>query len=255
MSRISTVHVLKHKNTLAIAVAAMLPRQDERASNSRVASESPDALRSIEHFTFSKSFYTRQEIYGRGDPAEHWYQIAFGAARKCAVLADGRRRIVDFLLPGDVFGFGTHHSHRFSVEAIIDGTIVLCYLRRQVQLLVESEPRLAEQILEMTFEALSRSQTRMLTLGLTTAREKVVSFLIEMERRSSGNPGETFVLPMSRYDIGDYLAISAETVSRALTDLTRRGCIAFAGKHRVKIMDHRLLKNGFGADAASGGPP
>ena len=160
------------------------------------------------------------------------------------MLADGRRRIVEFLLPGDFFGFGSRHKHHCYVEAIGNGTAVACYQRRNVQMVADSDPRLSRRLLEIAFEAIWRSQARMQILGRTTAMEKVGSFLIEMHRRLSQGAGDPVVLPMSRYDIGDYLAISTETVSRALTDLTRRRGIALVSKRRVKIVNRAMLDNG-----------
>lgn len=70
-----------------------------------------------------------EEVYAPGDPAEHRYRVISGMTRKCAVKADGRRQIVDFLLPGDSFGLTTRHEHHFAVEAVTDGTEVARYPR------------------------------------------------------------------------------------------------------------------------------
>jgi CRP/FNR family transcriptional regulator, nitrogen fixation regulation protein len=75
-----------------------------------------------------------------------------------------------------------------------------------------------------------------------TALEKVGSFLLEMADRPFDESEEEVVLPMSRYDIADYLALAVETVSRALTDFKHRGAITFAGVHRVKILDRNALE-------------
>ena len=80
-------------------------------------------------------------IYGPDDPAEHWYRLVSGVARKCALLPDGRRHIVDFLLPGDFFGFIARHEHRFAVEAIVEDTVVARYPRRRAEVLADSTPR------------------------------------------------------------------------------------------------------------------
>ena len=186
-----------------------------------------------------------QEIYSREDPAESWYYIVSGLARKCAVRADGRRQIVDFLLPGDFFGFTVWLEHYFTVEAVVEGTVVSRYPRRRVEIIADDDPRVGRVIREAAFEAVSRSQARMLILGRMTAPQKVGSFLVEMAERSSerssddGVPG--VVLPMSRYDIADYLAMSVETVSRTLTILRGLGAIALADRHRVRIVDHKAL--------------
>jgi CRP/FNR family transcriptional regulator, nitrogen fixation regulation protein len=188
-----------------------------------------------------------QQIYGEIDPPDHWYFLCSGAARNYALLADGRRRIVDFLLPGDYFGFRARYRS-FAVEAIAQQTEVVRYSRRSLEAAADGDPWVAGQVREIAFEALARSQARLLILGRVTAVDKVGAFLLEMKARSSDADETTLTLPMSRYDIADYLAISVETVSRALSELRRLGVIRFAKKNRVLLLRRRLLEDGVDRD-------
>jgi CRP-like cAMP-binding protein len=176
------------------------------------------------------------------DPGEHWYRLVCGAARKCALMSDGRRQIVEFLLPGDLFGFGGVCEPRFVTEAIAVGTLIARYPRNRAERLADTDPAVGRQIREMAFAAIARLQERVLILGRTTARAKVGAFLLEMARRSSDAPSEPMVLPMSRYDIADYLALAVETVSRVLTDLRGRGAITLRGARQVWIVDRAALE-------------
>jgi hypothetical protein len=72
-------------------------------------------------------------------------------------------------------------------------------------------------------------QAQLLIIGRITALEKVGSFILEKAARLSQGRGNSVALPVSRYDIADYLAVSVETVSRSLTDLRHRGVIEFSG--------------------------
>src|SRR5512147_1024531 len=63
-------------------------------------------------------------IYTCGEPARFWYRIVAGAARQCVFGRRGHRHIVDFLRPGDLFGFDARDTHPFSVEPIAVGTTV-----------------------------------------------------------------------------------------------------------------------------------
>lgn len=182
------------------------------------------------------SYHRDQEIYGPAGEEENWFCVLSGAARKYVLLADGRRRIIDFLLPGDFFGFRARHEVFFAADAIVTGTEVARYPRRSIETAADSNSRLARQIRELAFESISRSQARLLILGRVTAREKVHAFLDEMTHRSFDGRANAVVLPMSRYDIADYLAVSVETVSRAMTDLKRRGTIRAAGTRRIQIL-------------------
>lgn len=66
-------------------------------------------------------------------------------------------------------------------------------------------------------------------LGRITAEQKVASFILAMADRLSNGRSDRVTLPISRYDIADYLTVSVETVSRALSDLKQRGLIQFTG--------------------------
>ena len=179
-------------------------------------------------------------IYQQEDSADYWYRLVVGAARKAAMMPDGRRHIVSFLLPGDLFGFGYSHAHQFTVEAITPGTIVARYSRRRAEIIAESNPEVSRRVREAAFDSISRLQTRMVLLGRNGALEKVAAFLLEMHDRCSDHL-DVVELPMSRYDIADYLSIAVETVSRSLTEMRRRRLIALSGTRHFRILDEATL--------------
>jgi CRP/FNR family transcriptional regulator, nitrogen fixation regulation protein len=212
----------------------------------KISTTLPDSspLAVMESLAVSMTYHRGQQIYRQKDPAEYWYCIVSGAARKCVLLADGRRQILDFMLPGDFFGFTARDKYALAAEAIVEGTIVARYPRRRLEMLANSDPEFGQLIREMAFETISHLQARILILGQMTALQKVSSFIVEMAERFSGEGSEAFSVIMSRYDIGDYLALSAETVSRTLTDLRHRGAITISGMHRLRIVNRRALEEG-----------
>jgi len=219
---------------------------DERRQNSSALRyrDPPEALEDLARITRCRR---DQEIYRQEDPVESWYRVVSGVLRRFAVRPDGRRQIVDFLLPGDCFGFaGGDERHHFAVEAVTNGTTVTCYPRRRVERLAESNPEVAQAVRAMTSQAISRLEAQILILGRTRAPEKVGAFLLDMVVRWSHREraATRVVLPMSRYDIADYLAVSVETVSRAMTRLKNRGAISLAGTRRVTIVDRDALDEG-----------
>lgn len=196
-----------------------------------------DSLRKV------RAYRRNQKIYSADEDIQNWYCLLSGAARKYILLADGRRRIVDFLMPGDFFGFRARHNDAFAAEAIIPGTNVASYPRQGLEIAADADVILARRIRDIALESISRSQARMLILGRVTALEKVRGFLEEMAQRSFDQREEAVVLPMSRYDIADYLAISVETVSRALTELRRRGSIKPASTRRIRMTNRSHPKS------------
>jgi CRP/FNR family transcriptional regulator, nitrogen fixation regulation protein len=190
-----------------------------------------------------KSFSRGQEICGVGEPAEHWYRIDVGVARQISIREDGRRQIVDLLLVGDYFGFTVQDDCDFAIEAVVDGTVISLFPRQRLEKLAETNVELARVVRRATFEAMARLQTSLLVLGRVTAREKVASFLLDLSTRLVRNDRERLVLPVTRYDIADNLAISVETVSRALTSLRQQGAIRMTGARIICILDRNTLED------------
>ena len=198
-------------------------------------------LQVFEALAALKRYRRGQSIYKEDSPVDYWYRIVSGMARRFSARADGKRQIVDLLLPGDVFGFGGSGKHHFAVEAVLDDTVVARFPRLRMEALAASDPRVARELRDAAVEAMSRLHALILNLGRTTAEEKVGHFLLRMAERLSGCPADGMVLPMSREDIADYLALSVETVSRSLTQLKRRGVIQLMGTRRVRIIDRHAL--------------
>jgi CRP/FNR family transcriptional regulator, nitrogen fixation regulation protein len=198
----------------------------------------PNAL---ERLAVAERYKNGEAVYRCNEPIDYWYRIVGGAARKCSSTADGYRHIVDFLLPGDLFGFGARGVRPFCVEAIVPGTLIARYPRQNAERLADSDPQVSREIREAAFDSIARLQRRRVILSRTSAIERVGAFLVEMADRGHTGPSETVSLPMSRYDIADYLGMAVETVSRALTELRTRRAIALNGVRRVRICDRPAL--------------
>src|SRR4029453_18935983 len=124
------------------------------------------------------------EIFGENEPADYVYKVVKGAVRTYKVLADGRRQIGAFYLPGDVFGLETDDLHTFSAEAIGDAKI-LVVKRSALMALAARENEVARELWSMTGQELRRVQDHILLL-IKSAKERVVGFLLEM---AGGAPG------------------------------------------------------------------
>lgn len=211
---------------------------------SEITSNEPHPLGRLDPIATLMPFHRNQEIYAEGQRADYVYRVIAGAARKCALHADGRRQIVDLLLPRDFFDLISQEHYDFTVEAVAEGTTVARYDRRRIELMAQSDPDLARELRVVALQTLSRIQMQLLIMGRITALEKVSSFVLAMAARMSSDSSNKVVLPVSRYDIADYLAVSVETVSRSLTDLRHRGLISLSGTRTVRIVDRDALEDG-----------
>jgi CRP/FNR family nitrogen fixation transcriptional regulator len=191
---------------------------------------------SLSEFTYKKG----TEIYGEKEPADYVYQVKSGAVRSYKLLSDGRRQIGAFHLAGDIFGLTNGGEHRFTAEAIVDTTVRLIK-RQSLEMVAESDAIVARNLLSMTTSNLQHAEDHMLLLGRKTSLERVAAFLLEMDRRLTA--AGVIALPMSRRDIADYLGLTLETVSRALSRLHELGALGFIGntQRQIALLDRQQL--------------
>jgi CRP-like cAMP-binding protein len=175
----------------------------------------------------AKTFCRDQAVYDEGDAADCVFKVVSGAVRVVRLLADGRRQIADFYLPGDVFGVELGERRRGAAEAL--GEAVLLVARRAS---LAARPDQGG-LWRLALAELQRSQDHVLTLGRRAASERVASFLLEIAERLDA--GRAFDLPMSRQDMADYLGLTIETVSRTLTQLQADGLVSLSGTRHVRL--------------------
>jgi CRP/FNR family nitrogen fixation transcriptional regulator len=181
-----------------------------------------------------------EEIYGEDEPSDYVYQVVRGAARSYKLLNDGRRQIGAFHLPGDTFGLESGAAHRLTSEAIVDTTVRLVK-RRSLEQAAGTDVAVARSLWAITAEELRHAEDHMLLLGRKTAMERVATFLLEMDRRLS--VAGMMALPMCRKDIGDYLGLTLETVSRALSQLHNQGVLGFSGARQIMLRNRQSLRS------------
>src|SRR5882672_8205932 len=186
------------------------------------------------------SYKKDEEIYGEDEPAEYVYQVISGSVRSYKLLSDGRRQIGAFYLPGDVFGLESGPTHRLTAEAVADTTVRLVK-RRNLEQAAGITVQVAQSLWAMTAGELRHAEDHMLLLGRKNAMERVANFLLEMDRRLAGTG--MVALPMCRRDIGDYLGLTLETVSRALSQLHGEGVLGFSGARQIVLRNRQHLRN------------
>jgi CRP/FNR family nitrogen fixation transcriptional regulator len=176
-------------------------------------------------------FLAGSEIYAQGEKAGAFYQVEFGAVRIYRLLADGRRQISAFHLAGETFGFEAGTTHHFFAEAI-NATGVRAFR-------FTSGADMSHQLLPLALKGLTKAQEHLLVLGRQNAIERVAAFLVDMAERQGGL--RQVELPMSRMDIGDYLGLTIETVSRVFTRLKDKGVIRLLNLRSIEIVKHDAL--------------
>lgn len=191
----------------------------------------------IERMGTPMSFARNAEIYREDEPADYLYKVISGTVRTYRGLIDGRRQIGAFYLPGDVFGLESGEEHVFSAEAVVDAK-VLVVDRSVLIALAARESDVARRLWALMGYELQRTQNHVYLL-IKSAPERVASFLLEMAERVQSS--DEVELSMSRQDIADYLGLTIETVSRALTQLENGSAIALPTSKRIVLRDRDVL--------------
>jgi CRP/FNR family transcriptional regulator len=179
-----------------------------------------------------------ETLVREGGPASDVFNLLDGTVRLYKLLPDGRRQVTGFLFPGDFLGIALADVYPYSAEAI--EPVRLCrFPRKRLEALLAELPRLERRLLDEAARELAAAQEQMLLLGRKTARERVASFLVFLSRRAVRRhlPPSPLAMPMSRMDMGDFLGLTTETVSRTLTQLRAAKLIAPKGRKGIVVLD------------------
>lgn len=203
----------------------------------------PEEQRSLVTIMSTVDVPAHQPIFNEAEPAEHVFNVTSGAIKIYKLLADGRRQITGFLLPGDFLGLTHKEAYAYSAEALI-ATKLCRFPRRKLERLMDHVPKLEQRLLGMASHELAAAQDQMMLLGRKSARERVVSFLLLMSNAAArrGAPATPVFLPINRSDIADYLGLTIETVSRTFTQLRKQKLIELLDEKQVSLLKPEALR-------------
>lgn len=168
-------------------------------------------------------------LYHNGDRFESLYAVRSGAFKTVGVSRDGTEKITGFHLPGELLGLDAINGgcHGYNAVALEDSEVCIIPFA-QLEQLALGVPALQHQLLRLLSGDISRDHGLMLLLGSMTAEQRLAAFLLSLSRRHQrlGYAGDRFMLRMTREEIGNYLGLTLETVSRLLSRFQREGLVA-----------------------------
>ena len=179
------------------------------------------------------SYMPNKIIFNKGEPAEYLYKVESGCIRTYSEFDGGLRRIHAFYFAGDYFGMEPGEAHSLSAQAVTASSLRLIKMRA-LMARAARDIEMVKFLLAITTSELQRTQSHNLLL-LKGARERIIDFLLDLQRRKQN--GSEIDLPMPRRDIADYLGLTIETVSRALTRLRNTSAISLLSSRRVILRD------------------
>ena len=180
-------------------------------------------------------------IFLQGEVANCLYVLAAGLVRIYTLLPNGDRQILAFHWPGDLFGLAEHRKFASSAEAITPCTVYRLPLSRLAAFL-QANPNLQEAFLVKAFHELRNTQRQLIVMGRFDVPHRLAAFLLDCSghERYYHASTQTLEIPITRYDIADYLGASAETVSRAFGQLEKNRLIGRVGK--AVVLDTKRMK-------------
>lgn len=168
-------------------------------------------------------------LFWRGDAFQSLYLICSGVLKSYNVDMDGNERINQFHFPGDLIGLDAiaEGQHLWNAIPLTPAVLVAVPFEYLIGVAANGDKQAADLFRWLSREVVAAAHLA----GDYTATERVASFLVEMHRRSPGPGGTNRVtLVMSRREIGNYLRLATETVSRIMTKLDQQGLIRAEGR-------------------------
>ncbi len=193
-----------------------------------------------EHLKQAKRINRKGEhIFREGEEADAFYVVRSGSIKSYLVTEDGEEQVLGFYLPGDVFGLDNTDSEVRMSSAITLETTSLCRFPHAYL----SDKSQGANLLRIAAEQMQRDHNLVLMLARKDADGRIASFIDDLANRywSRGYSHSAFLLSMSRQDIGCYLGLAVETVSRTLTRFQECGVLR-VNRREVEILDHDTLR-------------
>jgi CRP/FNR family transcriptional regulator len=178
-------------------------------------------------------------LYRQGETLSAVYGIKFGTLKTEYALPDGREQITGFHLPGEMLGLDGIGNNHYQSNAIALEDSEACVVKfNEFEVLARQIPSLQQQFHRILSKELTQDQRHLLSLGSLRAEERLASFLLNFSDRlaARGYSPSEYHLRMSREEIGSYLGIQLETVSRLFSRFTESGLIQIKQRH-IKLID------------------
>ncbi|QHJ00181.1 fumarate/nitrate reduction transcriptional regulator Fnr [Xylophilus rhododendri] len=184
-----------------------------------------------------------ETLFRAGDPFSSLYAVRTGFFKTCVSAADGRDQVTGFLMAGELLGFDGICTDKHACDAVALEDSQVCVIPfSQLETLSREFTPLQRQFHKIMSREIVRDQGVMLLLGSMRAEERLAAFLLNLTRRlqSRGFSASDLVLRMTREEIGSYLGLKLETVSRTFSKLQDDGVLEVR-QRQVRVLKPEVL--------------
>lgn len=183
-------------------------------------------------------------LFRIGDPFTSLYAIRLGHFKTYQINANGEEQVTGFQMGGELLGMDaiSTDKHYCSAMALEDSEVCEIPFSSLEQLLVDM-PTLLRHFHRMMSQEITREQSVMLLLGNMQAAQRFAAFLVNLASRyeARGYSATAFQLRMSREDIGNYLGLTIESISRLLNKFKKLGLLSVSNRE-LQVLDLPRLK-------------
>jgi|PersoiStandDraft_1058852.scaffolds.fasta_scaffold18896_2 CRP/FNR family transcriptional regulator len=204
-----------------------------------------------DRLVFNRSRVRRGEsLYRTGDRFTSLYAVRNGFFKSTALLENGRNQVTGFSMTGEVLGMDGIGPERHTCNTIaLEDSDVCAIPFARLQELAHEIPSLQRQFHKMMSREIVREHGVMLLLGSMNAEERLAMFLLNLSQRfaARGYSPSEFNLRMTREEIGSYLGLKLETVSRTLSKFQEEGMIGVQQKF-IRVLNSAGLERVMGRE-------
>jgi len=177
-----------------------------------------DDLKKLDDIIARKPPYHRGDhLFRPGHKSHALFAVRSGALKSYCITEAGEEQVLGFILPGELTGMDGLANGRYASASVALETSSVCELPfDQLNALCDQLPGMHDRIMRIVGKEITTDQQMLMLLGKHNAEERLASFMLSLSSRykKRGLSPDEFYLPMSRQDIGNYLGLAIETVSR-----------------------------------------
>ena len=188
-----------------------------------------------------------QTLYREGERFQYIYAVRSGTLKSSLLLADGREQVSGFHIAGELVGLdGVAQGHHASTAMALEDTEICAIPFAHLSQMAAASSGMQHVITRLMSREILREHSLMMLLGSMNAEERLAAFLLNLSQRyaARGYSEREFHLRMSRAEIGSYLGMKLETVSRTFTAFQQQRLLEVDKRH-IRIIDLDGLKRRF----------
>ncbi|NIB44025.1 fumarate/nitrate reduction transcriptional regulator Fnr [Pseudomaricurvus alkylphenolicus] len=185
-----------------------------------------------------------EHLYRANEPFQSVYAVRSGTIKAVNITNDGQEQVTGFYLPGEILGMDGIANNRYTNSAVALETAAVCEIPfSRLEDLSIQLPTLQRHFFQLMSKEITSDQQLITLLSKNSAEERIAALLLSISTRNHNRhlSATSFRLPMSRADIGNYLGLTIETVSRVLSRFQKNDLLS-VDKKEINILDMDGLK-------------